>query len=88
MAALLRTPATAIWFALIIATAVSWALGAHHGVGATLASVAVILVAGFKARCIGLYFMELREAPTMLRGIFEAYVGIVTTGLLVIYVTV
>ena len=78
--ALLRTPATAIWIVLILATMTSLALGSEHGINNhTLASTAILLIAFIKVRLVGLYFMELREAPTVLRGLFEAYCFIVCT---------
>ena len=80
MTALLRTPATAIWMVLIVATMTSLALGTEHGINShNLASTAILLIAFIKVRLVGLYFMELREAPTVLRGLFEAYCVIVCT---------
>ena len=80
MTALLRTPATAIWMVLIVATMTSLALGSEHGINShNLASTAILLIAFIKVRLVGLYFMELREAPTVLRGLFEAYCVIVCT---------
>jgi Prokaryotic Cytochrome C oxidase subunit IV len=76
MTALLRTPASAVWIFLIAATVVSWTLGTDHGFGPngyTLASVLILLIAFIKVRFVGLYFMELREAPMLLRGLFETY---------------
>ncbi|MFE3000828.1 cytochrome C oxidase subunit IV family protein [Nocardia sp. NPDC059246] len=79
MTVLLRTPATMVWILLAGATSGSWALGTHEGSGDhhALASVAVLLIAFTKIRFVGLYFMELREAPIVLRGLFEAYCVIV-----------
>jgi caa(3)-type oxidase subunit IV len=75
--ALLRTPATAVWVVLILATAATWTLGTSHGLSNhTLASVVILLIAFVKVRLVGLYFMELRDAPTVLRGLFEAYCAI------------
>lgn len=85
MRELLRTPATTIWLLLVAATGVSWTLGTDHGLGATAASLVIIAVAVVKVRWIGLYFMELRDAPPVLRGLFEGYVAVVGTALLVIY---
>jgi heme/copper-type cytochrome/quinol oxidase subunit 4 len=80
MTALLRTPATAVWAFLILATVVSWTLGTDHGFhNHTLASVMILLIAFIKVRLVGLYFMELRDAPTVLHGLFEAYCLIVGT---------
>jgi Prokaryotic Cytochrome C oxidase subunit IV len=38
-----------------------------------------LLIAFIKVRLVGLYFMELRGAPTVLRGLFEAYCAIACT---------
>ena len=76
MNALFRTPATVVWVVLILATGLSWMLGTDHGLphhGQTLVSVAILLIAFIKVRFIGLYFMELRDAPTLLRALFETY---------------
>ena len=57
-------------------TIVSWALGTNHGFGAghhLPASLVILAVAVFKVRLVGLYFMELKMAPTVLRGLFEGY---------------
>jgi caa(3)-type oxidase subunit IV len=78
----LRVPATAVWL-LIVATIASWVLGTNHGIGNhTYGSVVILLIAFVKARLVGLYFMELREAPTLLRGLFEAYCAIVCTAVI------
>ncbi len=86
MTALLRTPATAVWVILITATGVSWVLGTQHGMhGHQLASVIILLIAFIKVRLVGMYFMELRDAPNVLRGLFEAYCLIVCTLLLGVF---
>jgi caa(3)-type oxidase subunit IV len=86
MTALLRTPASAVWVVLILATLVSWTLGTQHGVhNHATASVIILLIAFIKVRLIGLYFMELREAPTVLRGLFEAYCIIVCTVVIAVF---
>jgi hypothetical protein len=76
-AAFIRSRSTLIWVALVTATIVSWRLGHHVGSVATgtgrLATLAIIAVAFVKVRLVGLYFMELRDAPSVLRGIFEGY---------------
>lgn len=75
MPALLRTPATAVWLVLILATAISWQLGIDGSpTGShTVASIAVLLIAFVKVRLVGLWFMELKDAPLPLRTIFEVY---------------
>lgn len=85
-AALFRTPATIVWLALVVATVASWVLGTNHGISNhAYASVVILLIAFIKVRLVGLYFMELRAAPLVLRGLFEAYCGIVGTAVVVLF---
>jgi len=80
IAPLLRSKITAVWILLVAATLLSWWLGTDHGFGADdhqAAAVIILLVAFFKARLVGSYFMELRDAPPALRWSFEAYIGAV-----------
>jgi hypothetical protein len=79
---MLRTPSTAVWLVLIAATTISWMLGTDHGFGSSnhaASSVLILMIAFVKVRFIGLWFMELREAPAVLRSLFEAYCLIVCT---------
>lgn len=69
---LLRNRAGLSWVILIAATIVSWAIGAEHGTGSLLA-VVVMAIAAIKVRLVGLDFMELRQAPILLRAAFECY---------------
>lgn len=69
---LFRARSTMVWTVLVVATIVSWALGSEHGTGSAVA-VVVLGVAVFKVRYVGLDFMELRQAPPLLRGMFEVY---------------
>ena len=86
MAVLLRSPITAIWGLLIAMTLVSWWMGTDHGVeDAQTASVLVLLVAFFKVRFVGLYFMELRHAPIPLRALFEGWCAAVCTAVVVMF---
>ena len=65
---------TPVWVLLMIATAASWSLAAHHEIGShRVVTVAVLVVAFAKVGLIGLYFMELRHAPPLLRNIFHAW---------------
>ena len=69
---LLRARSTAVWAVLVVATLVSWAVGSGHGTGSAIA-VVVLGVAMIKVRFVGLDFMELRNAPLVLRAAFEFY---------------
>jgi hypothetical protein len=60
------------WLILVVASVVSYALGADHGTGSVMV-VAVLAIAAAKVRLIGLDFMELRSAPIPLRMAFECY---------------
>jgi caa(3)-type oxidase subunit IV len=84
MGTLVRTPASAVWLVLCVLTVLSWVLAAGDGSSGSrlAASLAIIAVAVFKVRLVGLYFMELRNAPTAMRGVFEGYC-VVLLGLLV-----
>ena len=72
MTTLLRARSTWVWAVLVAATLVSWAVGSDHGTGSLIA-VVVLAVAMIKVRFVGLDFMELRNAPILLRATFEGY---------------
>jgi hypothetical protein len=78
---LARSKTTAVWGVLIAATLLSWRLGAHAvpalsdtqgGTGSLIIAIAFV-----KVRFVGAYFMELRDAPTALRAVFEGYCVVV-----------
>jgi cytochrome c oxidase subunit IV len=69
---LFHARSTYVWVVLVAVTIVSWAVGAEHGVGSTIAIV-VLALALIKVRFVGLDFMELRAAPLVLRAAFEGY---------------
>ena len=76
MTYLIRTSASTCWLLLTGLTVVSWAFGTQDGLFGLQhapASLLIIVVAIFKLRLVGLYFMDLRTAPRALRGAFEAY---------------
>ena len=84
--ALLRGPFMIVWFVLIAATLLSWYLGSAHGVhDHRVATVMIMLVAFIKVRFVGLYFMELRDAPTRLRAIFETHCAVVCSAIVIVY---
>ncbi len=88
MKSLLQGPFVAVWCVLIAATMITWYLGSDHGIpNHHVATVVILLVAFVKVRFVGLYFMELRDAPALLRGIFEAHCILVCSALVVVYLT-
>ncbi len=67
-----------VWGALLALTFGSFVVGIEQGAGfASAAAVIIIGVALFKVRLIGLHFMDLHEAVTPLRLIFEIYLVVV-----------
>lgn len=88
MNAVVRTNSSGIWLILVALTVLSWALGTEHGFGGTShvpASLVILVVSVFKFRLVGLYFMDLRDAPWALRGIFEGYCAFLIVLLSVMY---
>ena len=82
---LLKNRISLIWLALIAATLISWWIGTDDAASPQLGTAVVLIVVFVKIRLIGLYFMELRDAPLPLRLLFEGYCLIVCTTLLVMY---
>ena len=83
---MLSNRATLVWGLLVVATATSWALGTNHGVGSLHAASGFILVVAFaKVSFVGRHFMELREAPDLLRRSFDAYCGLACACLIGVY---
>lgn len=89
MSELIRASRTAVlvWAGLMSATLVSWYLGTHegHGHAVSAATIAVLVVTFVKVRFVGRHFMEVRDAPLVLRLILDAYVIVVAAGLIGIY---
>jgi hypothetical protein len=60
------------WLILVVLAVVIPVLSGQ-GHGGTVATIAVLGLSAYKARLVGLDFMELRSAPRELRLIFEIY---------------
>ena len=75
---LIKHPATLVWTLLMIATALSWWLGADGGelksVSIPALTVALMVIAFIKVRFVIHYFMEIRHAPLALRLVCDAWV--------------
>lgn len=80
---------TMIWLILAALTIASWYLGeqqaAHVFAHVGVVSTAMLLIGLFKVRLVGLHFMELANAPWILRGIFEFWVVLVASVVLGFY---
>ena len=74
VSSVLRDPVIAVWAVLSCATVASFLLGVEGSPGDhRFVSSVIILIAVFKVRLVGLYFMEVRDAPSRLRVPFECY---------------
>lgn len=76
----------AIWAILVAATLASY-LFQLEGVRShpRLVGTAILLIAFFKVRLIGMRFMELRDTVLPLRLAFEAWVVVMATTLIVLF---
>lgn len=85
MRMLLDRPATVVWLVLMLATVVTtWGLS-KDAFSARFGTVAIMLIAAYKVRLVLLHFMELRHASLPLRLVFEAWVLLVTGGVIGVY---
>ena len=84
MALLILNRISLVWLLLVFASFLSWdSLSVAQGY-VRAAHVAVLVIAFFKVRLVGLQFMELRYAPRWCRSAFEAWLTIVCIILLVL----
>jgi apolipoprotein N-acyltransferase len=78
-----------VWLALSAITALSWWIGSHHGHDAFQLNAAitfsVIAIAAIKVRFIMCEFMEVRQAPRLLRRLTDLWLLFTAVGLLGIY---
>jgi heme/copper-type cytochrome/quinol oxidase subunit 4 len=81
----LRKPVTVIWAALMLATCASTWWLSKDAVASTVATVAIIVIASIKIRMVLLHFMELKDAPTAWRAVFEAWVVVATAIIVGLY---
>jgi len=78
-----------VWLVLVSATGLSWWLGADRGLGAGTAPATVtgmiLLVAFIKVRLVIRHFMEIRRAPLVLKLLCDAWILIVATTIMGLY---
>jgi len=88
---LLLKPVSAAWLLLMLATCLSWWMGQDQGLSAVqtgdyrIISSGLILIAFIKVRIVIRYFMEVRQAPLILKLICDAWVALVCGAILYLY---
>jgi caa(3)-type oxidase subunit IV len=81
MRILLPRPICGVWLTLTAATLLSWWLSTREASGGDIVAVIILTVAAIKIWLVGMYFMELKGAPRLLRALFELYVVALLGGL-------
>jgi hypothetical protein len=77
---------TAVWLLLIGATVLSWNF--NHGLGfdsLPQAGIAILVVTFLKVRFVVFDFMEVRQAPKVLRWISEAWIVLTAVTLIALF---
>jgi hypothetical protein len=78
-----------VWFVLISATTATAVLGLEQADGgAATIGVLLLAIAFTKIRLVGIHFMELGNSPRPLRLLFEGYVLVTFTVLVVLFLVV
>jgi hypothetical protein len=79
---------TAIWLILILASFLTWWLGTNDSrdqLSDRVMIAAVIVIAFLKAYLVGMEFMEVRGAPTVLRALLTGWVGLFAVAVTTLY---
>lgn len=80
--------ASLVWLVLIVATAISWVIGTDSAsqisYGPKTAQVLILLIAFIKIRLVLMYFMELNNAPKILKWTGEAWVVLMCSALIAV----
>ncbi|GAB4008968.1 cytochrome C oxidase subunit IV family protein [Nocardioides ultimimeridianus] len=82
---LLSDRQTAVWLVLVLATALTAALGLEERGSAKAVAVVLIAIGVVKLRLVAMHFMEVRRAPLALRLLIELYAAAVFASLAGIY---
>ena len=91
MNSLFRDSVSLIWFVLMALTITSWFLGTHQAGDAQsahyTATISIFVMAFFKVRLVILHFMEVKSAPIPLRVFCEAWLVVICTALIVLFLS-
>jgi hypothetical protein len=82
---LLRKPVSIVWAALMLATVASTWLLSNNSVTPEAATVAIMLIAALKVRCVIRHFMEVRRTPLALQFVCDGWLLAVTALILTVY---
>lgn len=74
---------TIVWLILILATILSWFMGANQN--QIVLNVIIILITFVKVRLVITHFMEVRSAPQALRILCDAWMAILCVSMLALY---
>lgn len=74
---------TIVWLILILASSLSWFMGANQN--QILLNVIIILITFVKVRLVITHFMEVRSAPQALRILCDAWMAILCISMLMLY---
>lgn len=78
-----------VWAVLLVLTLGSFLIGVEQDVGfASAGAVSILAIAVVKVRLIGVHFMDLRSAPTILRTLFDGYLAVLLTTLIALGILV
>lgn len=80
----IRNRSDRAWLILLLATATTFGISDARSIG-IYTGIATLLIAYIKGRLVVLDFMELRHAPALWRGLFEAWLLLVSAALLAAY---
>ncbi len=84
MIAFIKNRSDRAWLILLLATATTFGISDSRSIG-LYAGIAPLVIAYIKGRLVVLDFMELRHAPSLWRGLFEAWLLLVSAALLAVY---
>lgn len=86
MVSVLRKPVSVVWVVLMVLTCASTWMLSKDAFAPTVATVGIFCIAAFKVRLVMLHFMELKNAPIMLKIVFESWILAATVVILGFYV--
>lgn len=81
----IRNPPVVVGTVLVLATILSWALSFAEFEAGPVMAVFIVIIAFVKVRLVGRHFMGLRNAPGVLRALFDVYVAAISLAIIAAY---